>query len=59
MESVLAIVTIIGPILLLGVLIWAWLRTRQAGRRSELEADRGARELREDIENSPQKDVDL
>ncbi len=59
MESVLAIVTIVGPILLLGVLIWAWLRNRNASRSSEIRAERGARELREEIENSPQKDVDL
>lgn len=59
MESVLAIATIVGPILLLGVLIWAWLRNRQASRSNEIEAERGARALREDIENSPQKDVDL
>ena len=59
MESVLALVTVVGPILLLGVLIWAWLRTRNASRSSEIQAERGARELRRDIENSPQKDVDL
>lgn len=59
MESVLAIATIIGPILLLAVLIWAWLRNRQASRSNEIQAERGARELRRDIENSPQKDVDL
>lgn len=59
MESVLALATVIGPILLLGVLIWAWLRNRQASRSNKIKAERGARELRRDIEDSPQKDVDI
>lgn len=59
MESVLAIATVVGPIVLLAVLIWAWLRNRQAGRANEIQAERGARDLRRDIENAPQKDVDL
>ncbi len=59
MESVLAIATIVGPILLLGAIIWAWLRNRQASRTNKLRAEHGARELRKDIEDSPQKDADL
>ncbi|WP_454598413.1 hypothetical protein [Qipengyuania sp. SM2507] len=59
MESVLALATVLGPILLLAVLVWAWQRNRQASRSNELKAERGARDLRQDIEDSPQKDVDL
>ncbi len=59
MESVLALATVLGPILLLSVLVWAWLRNRQASRSNKLEAERGARDLRQDIEDRPQKDVDL
>ncbi|MBU2341668.1 MAG: hypothetical protein KKE77_10545 [Alphaproteobacteria bacterium] len=59
MESVLALATVLGPILLLAVLVWAWLRTRRASRSNEIQAERGARDLRQDIEDRPQKDVDL
>lgn len=59
MEAVLAAATVIGPILLLAALIWVWLRTRQASRSNERRAERGARDLRHDIEERPQKDVDL
>lgn len=42
--------TILGPILLIGVIVWAYLRNRKP-RPGEIEqAERGARELRRDLE---------
>lgn len=59
MEPVLAAATVIGPILLLAAVIWACLRNRRASRSNEARAERGARELRHDIEDRPRKDIDL
>jgi len=42
-----------GPILLLAVIIWAWLRNRAAGPRNVEQAERGAERLREEIERDP------
>ena len=51
MEGIWPIVTVLGPILLIGVLIWAFVRNRRSASRAEIErAERGARELREEIE---------
>lgn len=51
MEGIWPIVTILGPILLIGVLIWAFVRNRRSASRGEIaRAERGARELREEIE---------
>lgn len=51
MEGIWPIATVVGPILLLAVLAWAFLRNRASASRSEIErAERGARELREEIE---------
>ncbi len=47
------IVLIIGPLILLGVIIWAWLRNRAAGAANFQQAERGAQELREEIERDP------
>ncbi len=49
-----SLITIIGPILLIGAIIWAFMRNRAAGRGSVERAERGARELREDINRDPQ-----
>jgi len=48
------IVVTVGPLLLLAVLIWAWLRNRGASAQTDARAERGARELREDIRNDPE-----
>ena len=45
-----SLATILGPILLIGVILWAVLRNRQGGPREIERAERGAKELREDIE---------
>ena len=49
-----SIITIVAPLALLAVLVWAFLRNRAAGRRNFEEAERGARKVREDIRRDPQ-----
>jgi hypothetical protein len=50
MEGLLPLVTVVGPILLLAAIIWAYFSNRNAGRASIERAERGARELRREIE---------
>ena len=55
MEGVMwLLINFVGPFLLLAVLVWAFLRNRSAGRRNFEEAERGARQVREDIQRDPQ-----
>jgi hypothetical protein len=42
--------TIVGPILLMAVILWAWLRNRNPRPGEIARAERGARELRQEIE---------
>jgi hypothetical protein len=53
MESLWIVIDIVGPLLLIAVLIWVFLRNRQ-DRREHPEkiaaAERGARELRKEID---------
>ncbi len=45
-----SLATVLGPILLIAAIVWAYLRTRNP-RPGEIErAEQGARELREEIE---------
>jgi hypothetical protein len=44
------LITILGPILLIGAIIWAYLRNRRPRPGEIARAERGARELREEIE---------
>lgn len=53
MEAVLSLATVIGPIILLAVIVYAWYRNRQAKPSVTHKAERGARELREDIAEDP------
>ena len=46
MEGLWSLITVVGPILLIAAIIWAYLRNRTAGRASVARAERGARELR-------------
>jgi hypothetical protein len=57
MESLWSLLNIVGPLLLIAVLIWAFMRNR-GGSRQEIErAEQGARELREQIDrDEAQKD---
>ena len=51
MEGIWSIAIIVGPILLIAVLIWAYFRNRASASRGEIaRAERGTRELREQIE---------
>ncbi len=49
MGSLWSVLTIVGPILLLGIIVWAWARNRNAPKGNIDKAERGARELREEI----------
>lgn len=50
-----ALQTVVGPILLIGAIIWVTLYTKRA-RRSNLDrAERGAKEVREEIEEDPRQ----
>jgi hypothetical protein len=42
--------TILGPILLIGAIVWAYLRNRNPKPSEIARAERGARELRQEIE---------
>ena len=45
-----SLVLTLGPALLLLVIVWAFMRNRAAGPRSVERAERGAAELRDEIE---------
>lgn len=58
MGSIWPVITVVGPLLLIGFLIWAFFRNRASASRTQIErAERGARDLREDIEedNAPHR----
>lgn len=59
MEGLWGVVLIGGPLLLLAAFIFGWLRNRQMSEAQERESDRGTRELREEIAESPDKSMDL
>ncbi|UYH55048.1 hypothetical protein N6L26_00305 [Qipengyuania sp. SS22] len=59
MEAILPIATVLGPIVLLAALVYAWLRNRKAPKSVDRAAERGARELREEVAERPQKNIDL
>ena len=44
------LITILGPILLIGAIVWAYLRNRNPSRAEIERSERGARELREELE---------
>ena len=50
MESLWGVATIVGPILLLAVLVWAWASNRKRGAASEREADAGAARLYDKVQ---------
>jgi len=50
MEGIWSLVTIVGPILLIGAIIWAYLVNRSGSQRDIGRAERGARELRRELE---------
>lgn len=50
MEGLWSLITIVGPILLAAVLIFAYVRNRQQPKSEVDRSERGARELREQID---------
>lgn len=44
------LVTILGPLLLIAAIVWAYLRNRKPAPGEIARAERGARELREELE---------
>ena len=52
--SLWPIITVVGPILLLAALIWAFLRNRNAPRSTVTRAEQGAEDLRESINRDEQ-----
>ena len=51
-----SLVTILGPILFIGVLVWAYLRNRNPRPGEIARAEQGARELRRDLEEDEARD---
>ena len=54
MENLWFLINIIAPLLLIAALVWAYFHNRNASRRNVERAERGAREVREDIRRDPQ-----
>lgn len=50
MSSLWSLATIVGPILLIGFIIWAFVKNRKAPDSTVRRAEEGARELREDLD---------
>lgn len=59
MDGVWTIIIVVGPILLLAALIFGWKKNRDATEWKTRKAERGARELREEIEERSNKKIDL
>jgi hypothetical protein len=51
-----SLLTVVGPLLLLSLFVWATLRNRNAPRSNRERAERGAKEVREDIDQDPRYD---
>jgi cbb3-type cytochrome oxidase subunit 3 len=49
-----SLATIVGPILLIAVIIYAYLRNRGGSRRQVERAERGAVEFREELDRDPE-----
>ena len=50
MEGLWPVITVVGPILLIAAIIWAYVHNRNASRATIERAERGARQVREEIE---------
>jgi cbb3-type cytochrome oxidase subunit 3 len=55
MESLWGLATIVGPILLLAVIVWAWASNRKRGAASERQADAGAARLYDRIQDEDER----
>jgi hypothetical protein len=56
MGGLWSIITILGPILLLAAIIYAWWRNKTGSRGDFERAEKGAADLREDIRQDPHYD---
>lgn len=56
MESLWILIDIVGPLLLIGVTVWAVLRNRRAPRGQIEQAERGARDLRRQLDEEEARD---
>ena len=59
MEDIWGILLVVGPVLLLAAMVFAWFRNRSLTRREENLSDAGTRALRREIEEEPNRPVDL
>jgi len=59
MDDLVPILYILGPMLLIGAIVWAWARNRKTDTVTDRKAERGARELRKDIERDDHGKMDL
>jgi len=59
MSSIWGVAVILGPIILLVVAIYVWMRNKQDGTRSVEQSERGARKLREDLDERQDRTIDL
>lgn len=50
MEGIWSLVTVVGPVLLIVAIVWAFLRNRRASRAEIERSEQGARRLREQLE---------
>ncbi|MCH2486340.1 MAG: hypothetical protein MK010_01160 [Erythrobacter sp.] len=50
MAEIWSITVIVGPIILIAAIIYAWLRNRNARKSTLREADRGAKRVQEKVE---------
>lgn len=48
------LVTIVGPILLIAAILYAWWKNKQAPKSNYREAERGAKHLQDEIANEPE-----
>ena len=55
MSALWSLATILGPILLLAVVFYAWARNRNAPKGNKERAERGAREVREEIKEQEER----
>lgn len=59
MGSIWGVAVILGPILLIAVAIYVWMRNKQAGTRSVEQSEHGARKLRDDLDERQDRTADL
>jgi FtsZ-interacting cell division protein ZipA len=50
MAEIWSITVIVGPIILIAAIVYAWLRNRNARKATKRKADRGAERLQEKVE---------